>query len=240
MRVVMKYGSAPTTACGSIGDGEAEDYTVTIVDSGNVAPVAQANGAYVTKIGNAISFDSLGSKDTDGDIVNYLWDFGDGSQSAAANPTYTYLTAGSYTASLTVTDNDGATHTDTANVTIEPIDIDIENACLTKAAITGGRLTAGQAECLGNNSTIWFSLGDVSSHQTVAVTTGYGQGNLDILYKNGGWPSDSNYDAKSQGNGTTTTCMSLAAGADYWSYLKVTGGASDATIVVEFDSPLCQ
>ena len=240
MRVVMKYGSAPTTACGSIGDGEAEDYTVTIVDSGNVAPVAQANGAYVTKIGNAISFDSLGSKDTDGDIVNYLWDFGDGSQSAAANPAYTYLTAGSYTASLTVTDNDGATHTDTANVTIEPIDIDIENACLTKAAITGGRLTAGQAECLGNNSTIWFSLGDVSSHQTVAVTTGYGQGNLDILYKNGGWPSDSNYDAKSQGNGTTTTCMSLAAGADYWSYLKVTGGASDATIVVEFDSPLCQ
>lgn len=240
MRIVMKYGSAPSSACGSIGDGEAEDYTVTIVDSGNVAPVAQANGAYVVKIGNAIAFDSLGSKDTDGDIVNYLWDFGDGVQSADANPTYTYLTPGSYTASLTVTDNDGATHTDTANVTIEPIDIDIENACLTKAPITGGRLTAGQAECLGNNSTIWLSLGDVSSHQTVAVTTGYGQGNLDILYKNGGWPSDSNYDAKSQGNGTTTTCMSLAAGADYWSYLKVTGGASDATIVVEFDSPLCQ
>lgn len=29
MRVVMKYNSNPTTACGNIGDGEVEDYTVT-------------------------------------------------------------------------------------------------------------------------------------------------------------------------------------------------------------------
>jgi len=240
MRVVMKYGRAPTTACGSIGDGEAEDYMVTIVDSGNVAPVAQANGAYLTQVGNAINFDSLGSKDTDGDIVNYLWEFGNGEQSTDANPIYVYPEAGNFIALLTVTDNDGAAHTDTANVTIEPIIPAIENACLTKAAITGGGLTAGQAECLGNNSAIWLSLGDVSSHQTVAVTTAHGQGNIDILYKNGGWPSDSSYDAKSLGNGSTTTCMSLAAGSDYWSYLKVTGGASDATILVEFDSASCQ
>jgi len=240
MRVVMKYGSAPTTACGSIGDGEAEDYMVTIVDSGNVAPVAQANGAYVTQVGNAVTFDSLGSKDTDGNIVSYLWEFGNGEQSFDANPTYAYPVAGSYIASLTVTDNDGAAHTDTASVTIEANIPVIENACLTKAAITGGGLTAGQAECLGTSSAIWLSLGDVSSHQTVAITTGHGQGNLDILYKNGGWPSDTSYDGKSLGNGSTTTCMSLAAGSNYWSYLKVTGGASDATILVEFDSASCQ
>jgi len=240
MRVVMKYGSAPSTACGSIGDGEAEDYMVTIADTGNVAPVAQANGAYVTQVGNAITFDSLGSKDTDGDIVSYLWDFGNGEQSIDANPTYVYPVAGSFTASLTVTDNDGAAHTDTASVTIEAVGPVIENACLSKAAITGGGLTAGQAECLGTSNAIWLSLGDVSSHQTVSVTTAHGQGNVDVLYKNGGWPSDSSYDGKSLGNGSTTTCMSLAAGSDYWSYLKVTGGASDVTILVEFDSASCQ
>ena len=240
MRVVMKYGSAPTSACGSIGDGEAEDYMVTIVDSGNVAPVAQANGAYVTQIGNAITFDSLGSKDTDGNIVSYLWQFGNGAQSTDANPVYAYPAAGNYTASLTVTDNDGAAHTDTASVTIESNVPGIENACLTKAAITGGSLTAGQAECLGTSSAIWFSLGDVSAHQTVSITTGHGQGNVDIIYKNGGWPSDSSFDGQSLGNGSTTTCMSLAAGSNYWSYLKVTGGASDATILVEFDSASCQ
>lgn len=240
MRVVMKYGSSPASACGTIGDGEAEDYMVTIVDSGNVAPVAQANGAYVTQLGNAITFDSLGSKDTDGDIVSYLWDFGNGEQSTDVNPTYAYLAAGNFTASLTVTDNDGAAHTDTANVIIEASVPAIENACLTKAAITGGRLTAGQAECLGTSSAIWLSLGDVSAHQTVSITTGHGQGNVDILYKNGGWPSDSSFDGQSLGNGSTTTCMSLAAGSEYWSYLKVTGGASDATIFVEFDSASCQ
>ncbi len=240
MRIVMKYGSAPANACGNIGDGEAEDYMVTVLDSGNVAPVAQANGAYVTQVGNAISFDSLGSKDTDGDIVSYLWDFGNGEQSAEANPSYVYPVAGDYTASLTVTDNDGATDTDTASVTIQADIPSIENACLTKAPITGGGLTAGQAECLGNNGTLWFNLAEVSSYQTVAVTTAYGQGNLDVLYKNGGWPSESNFDAKSSGNGTTTTCLSVAAGADYWSYLKVTGGATDATILVEFDSASCQ
>lgn len=239
MRVVMKYGSAPTSACGSIGDGEAEDYMVTIVGSGNVAPIAQANGDYVTKIGNEIAFDSLGSKDTDGDIVSYLWDFGDSNQSSTANPVHVYSTPGSYTASLTVTDNDGASHTDTANVMIEPEDAPLENACASKAAITGGRLTAGTAECLGNNSDIWLSLGDVSSYQTVAIISGHGQGDLDILYKNGGWPSDSSFDGQSSGNGSTTTCLSLDAGTDYWSYLKVSGGATGASIIVEFDSGKC-
>jgi len=240
MRVVMKYGNAPSTACGSIGDGEAEDYMVTVVDSGNVAPVAQANGAYATQVGNAITFESLGSKDTDGDIVSYLWDFGNGEQSADANPTYVYPVAGNFTASLTVTDNDGAAHTDTANVIIEANVPALENACLTKAAITGGQLTAGQAVCLGSNSSLWLSLGDVSAYQTVSITTDHGQGNVDILYKNGGWPSDSSYDGQSLGNGSTTTCMSVAAGSNYWSYLKVSGGATGATMLVEFDSASCQ
>ncbi|MCJ8318013.1 MAG: PKD domain-containing protein [Colwellia sp.] len=240
LRVVMKYSGAPTTACGSLGDGEAEDYMVTVMGTNNVAPVADANGDYVASVNGTINFLSMGSLDTDGDIVSYLWDFGDNSQSADANPTHVYTVAGSYTAALTVTDNDGASHTNTALVTINPADVTIENACLTKSAITGGGLTAGTAECLGTSSTIWLSLGDVSAHQTVAISTGHGQGNLDVLYSNSGWPSDSSYDARSLGNGTTTNCISLAAGSNYWSYLKVTGAATGATILVEFDSASCQ
>lgn len=240
MRVVMKYSGSPSSTCGSLGDGEAEDYMVTVIGSANVAPTADANGDYAVSVSDAVTFTSIGSKDTDGDIVSTLWDFGDDSQSTDANPTHVYTTAGSYTASLTVTDNDGASHTDTALVSVAPIGVTIENACLTKSAITGGSLTAGTAECLGNGSSIWLSLGDVSAHQTVAISTGHGEGNLDVLYKNGGWPSTSNFDGQSLGNGSTTTCLSLAAGSNYWSYLKVTGGASGATILVEFDSASCQ
>ncbi|TPH15591.1 PKD domain-containing protein [Litorilituus lipolyticus] len=240
MRVVMKYSGAPTTACGSLGDGEAEDYTVTVTANDNVAPTADANGDYNALVNNAISFSSLGSKDTDGTIVNYLWDFGDGAQSTTANPVHTYSTSGSFTAQLTVTDNDGASHTDSATVVIDPIDLDLENACLTKSPITGGGLTAGTAACLGNSSTIWLSLGEASTHQSVKITTGHGQGNLDVLYKNGGWPNSGDYDGQALGNGSTSTCMSLPAGSDYWSYLKITGGATGATILVEYDSAGCQ
>jgi PKD repeat protein len=199
-----------------------------------------ANGDYAAAVSKSVNFTSMGSKDTDGNIVSTLWDFGDDSQSTDSNPTHVYATAGSFTVSLTVTDNDGASHTDTALVSVAPIGVDIENACSTKAAMTGGTLTASSAECLGNSSTIWLSLGDVSAHQTVSVTTGHGQGNLDVLYSNSGWQSDSNYDAQSQGNGTTANCISLAAGSNYWSYLKVTGGATGATLLVEFDSESCQ
>lgn len=240
MRVVMKYGSAPTSACGAIGDGEAEDYQITIIDSGNAAPIAEANGEYITTLGNPLTFNSNGSIDTDGDIVSYQWDFGNGEQSSNANPTYVYPAAGNYVATLTVTDNDGASQTDTASVTIDLASLDFDDACATQSPISGGNIIPGQSICLSNNNVMWFNIGDVSSYQTIAIKTGYGQGNLDILYKNGGWPSDSNYDGKSSGNGETTTCLSVAAGNDYWSYLKVTGGASNASIVVEFDSASCQ
>jgi PKD repeat protein len=48
------------------------------------------------------------SVDSDGSIVSWLWDFGDGSTSTTRNPSHTYSSAGNYTVSLTVTDNEGA------------------------------------------------------------------------------------------------------------------------------------
>jgi hypothetical protein len=48
MRVVMKYGSSPTATCGSIGDGEVEDYTVTF---GTSVPVVLAIPTNVSNSG---------------------------------------------------------------------------------------------------------------------------------------------------------------------------------------------
>jgi hypothetical protein len=42
-----------------------------------------------------------------GGIASYLWNFGDGSTSTAANPTKTFTTTGTYFVTLTVTDNNG-------------------------------------------------------------------------------------------------------------------------------------
>ena len=45
------------------------------------------------------------SSDSDGTIVGWAWDFGDGNSSTGQHPAHTYTFAGDYTVSLTVTDN---------------------------------------------------------------------------------------------------------------------------------------
>jgi PKD repeat protein len=85
---------------------------------GNQQPTAQAGGPYSGTAGSAISFSSAGSSDPDGSIASYNWVFGDGATSTQANPTHSYAVAGSFTATLTVTDNQGATASDQAAVTV--------------------------------------------------------------------------------------------------------------------------
>ena len=51
------------------------------------------------------------SGDPDGSIVSWAWDFGDGGNSQAKNPTHQYANPGTFTVKLTVTDNNGATDT---------------------------------------------------------------------------------------------------------------------------------
>ena len=48
------------------------------------------------------------STDSDGEVVAWLWEFGDGSASAEQNPSHTYDTEGTYSVTLTVADNQGA------------------------------------------------------------------------------------------------------------------------------------
>ena len=64
------------------------------------------------------SFNASGSGDTDGNIVSYAWNFGDGSNGSGVNPNKTYATEGSKTVTLTVTDDDGATGTTSQTFTV--------------------------------------------------------------------------------------------------------------------------
>lgn len=49
------------------------------------------------------------SSDSDGSVVQWSWDFDDGNTSTAQNPSHTYAADGTYSVTLTVTDDDGAT-----------------------------------------------------------------------------------------------------------------------------------
>ncbi len=58
-----------------------------------------------------------GGTDPDGTIVAYSWMFGDGGSSTQRNPTHVYPATGNFTATLTVTDNGGATGSATVAIT---------------------------------------------------------------------------------------------------------------------------
>jgi len=56
----------------------------------------------------AVTFSGSASSDSDGTIVSYAWTFGDGSTGTGASVKHSYSAVGSYTATLTVTDNTGS------------------------------------------------------------------------------------------------------------------------------------
>jgi hypothetical protein len=58
------------------------------------------------------------SGDSDGSVVSWSWNFGDGATSTTRNPSHAYATGGTYTVTLTVADDDGATSTATGSVTV--------------------------------------------------------------------------------------------------------------------------
>lgn len=64
-----------------------------------------------------VSF-SADAVDPDGYIASYNWTFGDGQIATSILPTNLYLSAGSFTARLTVTDNSGATASASRTITV--------------------------------------------------------------------------------------------------------------------------
>jgi PKD repeat protein len=97
-----------------------DEISYTVPDtSENQPPVASAKSdVIVGLVPLSVNFDASGSKDPDGNIISYNWNFGDGESSDEIYPIHTYIQPGIYTVQLTVTDSDEAIGTTTLEIVV--------------------------------------------------------------------------------------------------------------------------
>jgi PKD repeat protein len=103
-------------------DGGKTDYytdDIDVSEAPNQAPSASFTYEPTTpEVDETVTFTDI-SDDTDGDIVNWTWQFGDGTISYEQNPQHAYNTSDTFTVRLTVTDDDGATDNSTLTIDVE-------------------------------------------------------------------------------------------------------------------------
>ncbi|MBV1873697.1 MAG: hypothetical protein KUG80_02890, partial [Gammaproteobacteria bacterium] len=103
-RVVMGVLALSLAACGSdlsVGD-----------------PVADAGEDQTVDFNTVVVFDSSGSSDEDGTIESFVWSEDGVELSVLPSFSYESFSKGIHTITLTVTDNDGLTDTDTVEITV--------------------------------------------------------------------------------------------------------------------------
>ena len=118
--------------------------------SENEAPVANAGAAQTISEGDTVSLDGSGSSDSDGSIASYVWSEDGNELSTEVSFSKTDFTAGTHTLTLTITDNDGATDSDTVVITV----LDSQSTSgLSNASLTGNYSFVGENTTLYDSTT---------------------------------------------------------------------------------------
>ena len=117
-------GSYPVTLTVADGAGHTARQSLSItVDAVPKPPVAAFTASVSSGIAPlSVTFDPASSSD-DGKITGYAWDFGDGttkSEPTNVAVSRTYITSGTFTVRLTVTDNSGLTSSKSVTVSVFP------------------------------------------------------------------------------------------------------------------------
>jgi len=191
---------------------------------GNTPPTANFTA---TANGRTIQFADT-STDSDGSIVARAWNFGDGSTSAAANPSHTYRATGTYNVSLTVTDDDGASHAKTLSLVVS-------EGGGGGGVLTKGVPVTGQAATTGNS--LNYTLVVPAGASALTFTSSGGSGDADMYVKFGSAPTDTVYDCRPYQGGNAETCtFATPQAGTYHVRLKAYSSFSGLSLVGNYNT----
>lgn len=138
-------------------------------------PIVRPNGPYNSQFGTPTSFSSAGTVARNGTLAGFRWDFGDGGTSTQANPTYTYTRSGNFTATLIVTDSNGMTAGNQAQVSIGT-GVNVTISPTTVTLVPGGTQTfTATVTGTSNTGVTWSATGGTVSNSgfyTAPAATG--------------------------------------------------------------------
>ncbi len=104
--------------------GTINGWSLTLSAIGEVSPQPPRASFDVETQGLTVNFiDS--STDSNNDITQWSWSFGDGATSSDQNPMHVYAASGNYYVELTVTDSEGNTSTSTQTVVVSDVELEI-------------------------------------------------------------------------------------------------------------------
>ena len=104
------------TVTDSSGQSDMDEFIIQVENTAPIASCRFSNDAPVLR--ESVLFDASASLDMDGQLVDFIWDFGDGSTRRGTRASHVYEEIGLYTVLLTVVDNLGATDTISHTMTV--------------------------------------------------------------------------------------------------------------------------
>lgn len=215
--VTLTYAVKATNAK---GDSVASNALPLTPRSGNVPPVACFADSlqWLT-----LDVSATCASDADGTLVSYSWDWGDGSPAASgATASHLFDEPGSYVVALTVTDDNGATHTATKTIVASlPPDPDPAVPNLVNGVAASGTLPSLGSESFfkifvpSGLPYLRVRLDGPNCLSAMAITVVCNP-NLDLYVRQGARPTDGAYACRSMEIDSDEVCMPLSPAGDWW------------------------
>jgi Ca2+-binding RTX toxin-like protein/PKD repeat protein len=156
--VYADNGSYTVTVTVTDHDGASGSDTASVTVN-NVAPSVNVGDDQSILEGSPSAFGAFVSDPSPVDTFSYAWDFGDGTTSNSLAATHTYADNGTYTATLTVADDDGEATSDTLVVAVHNVapTVSIVNTSESKAEGTAIAVTGTATDPAGLSDTLTYA-----------------------------------------------------------------------------------